>query len=163
MAQMYAKYYKMDITILRSANIYGSGDFHWNRLIPGMCRDIVHGNELIIRSNGKMLRDYIYADDLMDAYVSIMDAMRQEKIKGCTILNLGSDISYTPLEVLDTLLACAKSVDVKPTILGLAKDEIDKQHINYELATKLIGWKPKTPLEVGLEKTFAWYKEWFSK
>lgn len=162
MAQMYAKYYKMNITIVRSANIYGGGDFHWDRLVPGMCRSIIHGNELIIRSDGKMLRDYIYVEDLMDAYVSIMDAMRLDKISGCTPINLGST-PYTPLEVLNTLLACAKCVDVKPTVLGQAQDEIDKQHINYELATKLLGWTPKTSLEDGLDKTFAWYKDWFSK
>lgn len=163
LAQMYAKYYGLPITIVRSANIYGRGDFHWDRLIPGTCRDIIQKKPIVLRSNGKQLRDYIYINDLLDAYVSIMDVALLGSIEKGTVINFGSELSWTPIEVVDMLLACAKQIDTPVSILGKAKDEIDKQHINYEFATKLLGWKPKVSLEDGLDKTFAWYKDWFSK
>lgn len=160
MAQMYARYYGMDVTIVRSANIYGAGDFHWDRLVPGMCRDIIKGNELVLRSDGKILRDYIYIDDLMDAYVSILGGMESGKISGCTPLNLGAVTPYTPREVLNLLLRASGS-DLPIKVLNKAQDEIDAQHINYEYATRLLGWTPKTSMNDGIENTFQWYKEWF--
>lgn len=163
LAQMYAKHYGLPIAIVRSANIYGGGDFHWDRLIPGTCRSIIRGEEVVLRSNGKQLRDYIYVDDLMDAYVRIMDRMRQGKIKPGTAINFGSLSCYSPVEVVDGLLQSANQVDYPVTVLGQAKDEIDKQHIRYDLATELLGWEPRTNFQDGLDKTFAWYKDWFSK
>lgn len=162
-AQMYASHYKLPISIIRSANIYGGGDFHWDRLIPGTCKSILQGDEITLRSNGKQLRDYIYVDDLMDAYTLIMDKARQGHVPNGTVFNFGSPTPYSPVEVVDGLLASAKRVDMKVNILGQAKDEIDKQHINYDFARKFLGWTPKTSFQDGLDKTFAWYKDWFSK
>lgn len=163
MAQMYAQYYKIPVTIVRSANLYGAGDFHWDRLVPGVCKSILQDESITVRSNGKLLRDYIYIDDILDACVRIMDKSRQGKINTGTIINFGAKQSVTPLEVIDSLLASAGRADMPVNVLGKAKDEIDKQHINYGFATKVLGWTPQMELDDGLAKTFAWYKDWFSK
>lgn len=160
-AQMYAKHYGLPITIVRSANIYGGGDFHWDRLIPGTCKDITKGKTITLRSDGKMLRDYIYVDDLMNAYVSIIDKMESGNI-GSEIFNFGSVASYTPIEIVDTLFSVA-GVKSDYVVLGQAKDEIDKQHMNYSKAQKLLGWNPKTDISDGLARTYQWYKDWFDK
>jgi len=160
-AQMYSKHFGLPISIIRSANIYGGGDFHWDRLVPGICRDIIKGNKIYIRSDGKMLRDYIYVDDLMDAYTRILDGMLSGRVTS-EIFNFGSIRSFTPIEVMDILF----DVSNKPSnyeIAGQAKDEIDKQHMNYTKAMQILGWNPKTDIRDGMEKSYAWYADWFSR
>jgi CDP-glucose 4,6-dehydratase len=160
-AQMYAKHYGLPITILRSANVYGSGDFHWDRLIPGVCKNIIKNKTMIIRSDGKMLRDYVYADDLMDAYVTIIDKMLAGTL-GSEIFNFGSLQSYTPIEVMNTLYEISGK-EKEYQILGQAKDEIDKQHMDYSKAKTMLDWNPKTDFRDGLERTFRWYDGWFTE
>jgi nucleoside-diphosphate-sugar epimerase len=57
---------------VRSGNIYGEGDLHWDRLIPGTIRSALFGKPPLIRSNGLLKRDYIYAGDIIRAYLKTL-------------------------------------------------------------------------------------------
>jgi CDP-glucose 4,6-dehydratase len=161
-AQSYAKSFGLPMAIIRSANIYGEGDFHWDRLVPSVSRDIVQNKRPVLRSNGGQKRDYIYVDDLMDGYMRVMGMMVNKKLKNGQAINFGADC-YTALEVTDTLLKVSGRVDLTPEILDGAKDELLAQHINYEYAEKVLLWKPKTSLEDGLSMTYHWYEHWLKK
>ena len=65
----YAKTFDLPIAITRCGNFYGGGDLNWSRLIPGTIRSMIRGETPIIRSNGKLIRDYIYVEDAVKAYV----------------------------------------------------------------------------------------------
>ena len=159
-AQMYCKSFGLPVSIVRSANIYGGGDFHWDRLVPGISRQILHNEQPVLRSSGRQIRDYIYIDDLMDAFVSMIDTV---SVGDGTPLNLGAETPFTSTEIVDKLLYLAGRVDLAPKVLDGARDEIDAQHIVYDKAKELLGWIPHTSIDEGLEKTLAWYKDWFSK
>lgn len=161
-AQMYAKSYGLPIVISRSANIYGGGDFHWDRLIPGISRDLLQGVIPRIRSNGKQVRDYIYADDSIRGMIYMAESMWQNhSITGGEIFNFGSKESYTPIQIVDKLLQTSGRIDMVPVVENKAKDEIDAQHIDYTKARNRLGWEPTVNIDEGLERTYAWYKHWF--
>lgn len=160
-AQSYAKSFGLPIAIIRSANIYGEGDFHWDRLVPGISRDIVFNRRPVIRSNGLQKRDYIYVDDVIDGYLAVAALMDKGTLNHGTPINFGAEKPCNTLEVTDMLLKCAGRVDLEPKVLMGANDEIPAQHIDYEYANMLFGWKPKTQIEDGLQKTFFWYRKYF--
>lgn len=160
LAQSYAKSFGLPIGILRSANVYGGGDLHWDRLVPGVSRDIVFNQAPVIRSNGLQKRDYLYVDDVVDGFLKATDAIVLKKIQYGSSINLGSERCYTVLEMVDELLKVAGRVDIKPKVLGGASDELKAQHINYDFAKETIGWSPKTSIDDGLDMTFFWYKKY---
>ena len=49
--------------------------------------------------------------------------------------------------------------DLKPKILNQAKNEIKHQYLSASKAKKMLGWKPKYNLDIGLKETIDWYKK----
>lgn len=158
-SRMFAKSFNMNIITIRSANLYGAHDLHWDRLIPYSCKELVHDRGPKLRSNGQLWRDYIYIDDILDGLEIATDAFLHGKIKSGDSLNFGAEFPSTPLEILD-LLMDVSGKNITPTVLNNTSGEISRQHINYDKATSL-GWYPKTKLRDGLKDTYSWYQNWF--
>ncbi|MFL2644786.1 MAG: NAD-dependent epimerase/dehydratase family protein, partial [Dehalococcoidia bacterium] len=74
LARSYAITYDMPISIARCGNVYGGGDLNWNRIIPGTILELFNERAPIIRSDGTHLRDYIYVEDIIDAYITLSSA-----------------------------------------------------------------------------------------
>jgi CDP-glucose 4,6-dehydratase len=71
----YFKTYNLPVAITRCGNFFGPGDLNFNRIVPGTIRDILSNQSPVIRSNGKFIRDYIYAADGAYAYLTLAEAM----------------------------------------------------------------------------------------
>ncbi|HEX8964871.1 MAG TPA: NAD-dependent epimerase/dehydratase family protein, partial [Patescibacteria group bacterium] len=71
-AQTFIKTYNTPVIITRFANVYGPGDLHIDRIIPGICEALVKNKKLKIRSNGLYKRDYIYVEDVVDGYLFLL-------------------------------------------------------------------------------------------
>jgi CDP-glucose 4,6-dehydratase len=158
LAQAYAKTYGMNICITRCGNIYGGGDTNWSRIVPGTMRSLIKGEAPTIRSDGTLIRDYIYVEDVVDAYLSLAETMQKKKIGG-EAFNFGTS---TPLSVLQMVKRIGKATmkeDIKPRILSEAPNEIREQHLDSTKAAKVLGWKPKHTLDEGLKKTHEWYRK----
>lgn len=153
-AQSYASFSPMPLSIIRSGNIYGEGDTHWERLIPYVCKMLVTGQPIELRSDGFLYRDYIYISDVIDALLKIGEKKRDN------IYNLGSDKSYTVKEVVQKLINISGHTDTTAIIY---KDntnlELKYQHMDYSKIKTYLGWTPKVDIDEGLEKTYAWHKE----
>lgn len=162
-AQSYVNAYGLPIVISRSANLYGPGDFHWDRIVPGISRDIIQGRSPMVRSNGTQVRDYIYVADGVMALIMMAEAMYAGQIEAGEVFNFGSEEAYSAIRVVHMLLTAANRIDLMPIIQGGAKNEIPGQHVNYDKASRILGWRPHTSMEYGLEKTFNWYRDWFAK
>lgn len=161
-ARMYAESFGLNVITARSANLYGRGDLHWDRLIPYACRELIHNRSPQLRSNGLLLRDYIYIDDILDGLTLMSDAFASGELLSGESINFGAETPNTPIQIVDMLTdICEKNIE--PEILDNAVGELSCQHINYDKAKTLLGWQPKTPIYKGLEKTYYWYSNWFSK
>ena len=156
-AQMYANVFCLPIIIVRSGNIYGAGDSNYSRLIPGAIKSALLGVPLDLRSDGTMVRDYIHVDDVIDAFLILLDGIENKAIPHGSAVNLGSRI---PASVLDVIGEVRKLMDGAPevNIVNDAEHEIPHQHLNWSYAERL-GWTPKTSMEDGIRKTIQWHKE----
>jgi CDP-glucose 4,6-dehydratase len=156
-ARTYAMSYDLPVAVTRCGNFYGGGDLNWNRIIPGAIRSILRGQSPIIRSDGKYVRDYFYAEDGAAAYMLLAEALdKHPELKG-EAFNFSNEIQLTVTEIVDRILALMNS-DLRPKVLNEARNEILHQYLNAEKARSMLGWEPLYSLDEGLKRTIAWYK-----
>lgn len=151
--------------LLRFCNVYGPGDFHKNRLIPGNIYKIHHlGQQPLLKvwkdaqnQTQSFCRDLIYIDDLMSAITLLMDKMENNshEVIG-EAFNLGTSHCYEINNVMNLLLKLLNS-STKPLIETIESGEIPQQTMNFEKAQRFFGFEPKVSLEEGLAKTVDWY------
>jgi len=154
-AQMYFRVYNLPITITRCANVFGPGDLNMNRIIPGVIEAMIKNKPLEIRSDGKMVREYIYVKDSIDAYIKLAENI--QKTKGQAFNIAGHNI----LSVLDVVKKVSSVVGkpIKVNILNKAKTEIPKQYLDGNKIKELLGWEPKTNFEDAIIECYEWYLE----
>jgi CDP-glucose 4,6-dehydratase len=155
LAQMYSNFYDIPMVVLRHANVYGAGDVHFDRIVPRTIRKVLRGERPVIRGDGTNSRDYLHVDDVVEGYLRAAELPRQNKL---TLLNLGG-YNHSVGEVVDSILAKMRRIDVQPIYEEQWHGEIPHQHIVNDLAAELIGWNPPTDLDCGLDKTIPWYVE----
>lgn len=160
-ALSYASSYELPIVIARCGNVYGGGDLHWSRIIPGTIRNILLGEPPVIRSNGKLTRDYLYVQDAVMAYMLMAMKSDQENVRG-EAFNFGPEQPYSVLEIVEMLQKMMGS-SLKPIILGGAAAEIRNQALDSSKAFKVLGWNSEYSLSMGLRETIQWYERYIQK
>jgi CDP-glucose 4,6-dehydratase len=162
LSQCYAVSYNLPVVIARCGNIFGGGDLNWSRIVPGTIASFLRSERPVLRSNGKFLRDYVYVEDAVDAYVVMAERCHEPNVVG-EAFNFGPN---RPLSVLDLVAAIAKAMDVtdiEPSILDQAQHEIQDQYLDSSKAKNILNWEAKFGLEEGLRHTVDWYRSYFSK
>lgn len=154
-SQAYFKTYKTPVVITRFGNVYGEGDLHFDRLIPGICKSIVEEETFLIRSNGKYVRDYLYVEDVVDGYLLLLN--KTDVITG-QAFNFSSSDHLSVLEVIGKMENVLK-VKIKYRITNSAINEIPYQHLESSKIRKL-GWMPKHTFEKKINSVFKWYKSY---
>jgi CDP-glucose 4,6-dehydratase len=157
-AQTYAKVYGVPVAITRCGNFYGGGDLNWNRIVPGTIRSVLRGQRPVIRSDGKYIRDYIYAEDAVAAYLFLAEELaRSPKLKG-EAFNFSNESQISVTDLVAKILAQMGS-KLKPVVKNEASNEIRHQYLSAAKAKRVLGWKPRFNLDSGLKRTIAWYRE----
>jgi CDP-glucose 4,6-dehydratase len=152
-SQTYYSTYGLPVTVTRFGNIYGEGDLHFNRIIPGICESIILDKTLLIRSDGKYVRDYIYVKDVVSGYLILMQNIA--KVKG-EAFNFSSNDTFSVIEVVaEVEKAMNKKIPYK--IMNNAKNEIPYQHLNDSKIRKL-GWESQYSLKDIIPQVINWYK-----
>lgn len=157
LSMTYAHTYKLPVTIARCGNIYGGGDLNWSRIVPGTIRSLLAGERPIIRSNGLFTRDYIYVEDVVDAYLALAAASDRPDVAG-EAFNFSPESRVTVLEITKLIQKLVGRADLEPVIQDLAKSEIKDQYLDSAKAQRLLQWRPTWSLEQGLADTIAWYR-----
>lgn len=160
-SQSYVSTYGTPVGIARCGNIFGPGDLNWSRIVPGTIKALLAGEQPVIRSDGKFLRDYLYVGDVVSAYVSIA----QHVLAG----GKGDAFNFSPerpMNVLEVYEAvCLATVDkyVEPDIRNSATAEIRDQYLDATRAREVLGWDTATSIEDGLKATVPWYRDLLSQ
>ena len=140
-------------------NIYGPNDtFHikHSHVIPSLIMKFHNAKikklkQIKIYGSGKVKREFLFVDDLAEASLFLM-----KKFNKNINLNVGSgfDISIKDLSFL-----IKKVIGYKGKILfdNLAEEGQKRKLLNVEAINKL-GWRYKTDLITGIEKTYQFYK-----
>jgi len=160
LAQGYYSTYNLPIGITRCGNLYGGGDLNFNRIVPQTIRSILYKQNPELRSDGTFLRDYFFVEDAADSYIMFAENLLEKNLQG-EAFNFGTGSPVRVLEVVEKLLAISGNKTLKPIIKNTAKGEIKDQYLDCNKAFKTFDWKPAHTLEMGLRKSFEWYKSWF--
>jgi CDP-glucose 4,6-dehydratase len=161
-AQAYYATYRLPVGITRCGNIYGGGDLNWDRIVPGTMRSVLRGTPPVIRSDGTLLRDYLYVADIVDGYLRLAECLEDQALHG-QAFNFGMDDPKTVLEITQAIVDISDYPDLKPIILNQVSHEITKQYLASDKAHRLLGWRAQHALDAGLRETLAWYREFFQK
>ena len=118
--------------------------------------------EVVVWGSGTPQREFLYVDDLAEAIVFFLEKINAKDIyqKGITQINIGTgnDLTITELALMIAEVTGFKGKIVydssKPD--GTPRKLMDVSRINN------LGWKAKTDLKTGIQKTYKWYLEKFS-
>jgi CDP-glucose 4,6-dehydratase len=146
----------------RCGNIYGGGDLHWSRLIPGTIRSLHRQEVPHIRSDGTLTRDYIYVEDVVGAYLLLAQQASCEEIQG-QAFNFGSAQPFSVLEIVAIIQKLMGLPDLVPKIHDAVAAEIKHQSLNSLKAQQALSWQVRWPLEEGLQETIKWYAHYFEQ
>ena len=150
----YFKSYGLPVVITRFGNVYGEGDLHMDRIVPGICEAVIKNKVLEVRSNGKYVRDYLYVKDVVDGYILLSSKI------GSIAGEAFNFASKDTLSVLDLIKRAEKilKTKVKYKILNNAKNEIPYQHL-VDTKIRKLGWKNNYSVETTFQKVLEWYRK----
>jgi CDP-glucose 4,6-dehydratase len=151
LAQCYLATYKVPVAVVRCGNIYGGGDTNYNRIVPGTIKSVLAGQRPVIRSDGTPLRDYLYVQDAVAAYL----ALGASDATGA--FNFGTETPTSVIDVARLILTLMES-KLQPDVRNEASNEIAQQWLSCRKARERLGWKPQYDLRRGLAETIAWYR-----
>jgi CDP-glucose 4,6-dehydratase len=156
----YAKSFDLPVAITRCGNFFGGGDLNWNRIIPGTIRSVIRDQAPVIRSDGTLIRDYIYVEDAVSAYIKLSEALSKNQFLKGEAFNFSNETQKTVLELTKKILELIGS-NLEPVIQSNNSGEIKEQYLDSSKASQILNWKASFGLDEGLKKTVEWYKEYF--
>jgi CDP-glucose 4,6-dehydratase len=161
-ARAYAATYGLPVAVTRCGNFFGGGDLNFNRLVPGTIRSVIRGRRPVIRSDGKSIRDYFYVEDGAAAYLLLAEKLASERDLIGQAFNFSNEVQITALEMVQSVLARMNS-RLEPDVRNQAANEIPHQYLSAGKARERLGWRPLCDLDEGLDRTIAWYAEYFDR
>ncbi|MBR2198498.1 MAG: SDR family oxidoreductase [Fibrobacter sp.] len=149
----YHRQNKVDIRIVRIFNTYGPRMLmNDGRVVSNFIVQALKGEDLTIYGDGTQTRSFCYVDDLIEAFVRMMN---QEEIIGP--VNVGNPGEFTMLELAQAVLEQTGSKS-KIVYQPLPGDDPKMRRPDISLAKKALGWEPKVELREGLQKTIEYFK-----
>lgn len=145
---------------LRLTNVYGPRaqmkHSHFG-VVNWFVRLALDGSAIPIFGTGKILRDFLYVDDCVEALVR---AAETPEASG-EILNVGNDRSSTFLEVARILQRLVPGTEVRFTDFSPERKAQEPGDFVSDISKirRLLGWEPTVSLEEGLARTVDFYRE----
>lgn len=160
-AQSYANTFKLPVLIPRFVNIYGPGDLNFHRLIPKTMKSIIQGKSPRMWG-GEIRRDYIFIDDVIDAYLKL-GAVDMELIGKDRVFNFGGKNIISVKKLIEKIIKISKKdIQIKKVPEGRVL-EIQSQFVSSNKAKEVFGWSSDTTLSNGLKITYEWYKDYLNE
>jgi UDP-glucuronate 4-epimerase len=172
MAHTYSHLYGLPTTGLRFFTVYGP----WGR--PDMAlflftRAILAGQPIQVFNHGKMRRDFTFIDDIVEGVVRASDhvARPAPEWNGARpdpssskapyrVYNIGN---HTPVE-LEYLIATLEDALGSKAIkeyLPMQAGDVPATYADVEDLERDVGFKPATPIEEGVRRFVAWYRQYY--
>ena len=138
----------VDYVILALGNVYGPRQDPYGEagVVAIFSRLLLDGKRPTINGDGEQARDYVYVDDVVDAFV------RGGEIGGGVRLNIGTAVTTTVNE-LYALVAEAAGYDGSPEHGPAKPGDLNRSVIDSRAAKAHLGWAPWTDLATGIPKT----------
>lgn len=172
MAHTYAHLYRLPVTGLRFFTVYGP----WGR--PDMSPfiftgKIIRGEPIDVFNEGRHARDFTYIDDIVEGVVRANDkvAVANPEWSGdlpdpatslapYRLYNIGN---HAPVQLMDYIACIEKAVGrtAKVNMLPMQPGDVPATFADVEDLKAEVGFEPKTPIEEGVRRFVAWYREYY--
>ena len=142
------------VAILRPSNVYGPGQKGpaGFGIIRTILQHLKSGTPMEIYGDGKMLRDYLYIDDLVNAVVEV----QQQNCSGSFNVGMGMGYSVDELINLSEFVTNQKLAVIKKPARAM---DVKGIVLDYGRIKNTTGWMPTTDLATGISRTWEWLKQ----
>ncbi len=174
MAHTYSHLFGIPTTGLRFFTVYGP----WGR--PDMAlflftEAILKGEKIQVFNYGEMKRDFTYIDDIVEGVVKVADRPAAENPDfdpqnpdpgsgkaPFKVYNIGNS---SPVLLMDYIRAVESGIGKKAEmdLLPLQPGDVPVSHADVEDLVRDTGYKPNTPIEVGVKAFTDWYLDYYKK
>jgi len=172
MAHSYAHLYRLPVTALRFFTVYGP----WGR--PDMAlflftRKILSGEPIDVFNNGNHARDFTYIDDVVEGVLRSADKVAEPNgswsgdqpdpatsAAPYRVYNIGNN---NPVELMQFIACIEKAVgrEAKKNFLPIQPGDVPKTYADVDALVDDVGFKPSTPIEVGIPRFVEWYRSYY--
>tara|TARA_B100000029_G_scaffold101171_1_gene91468 strand:+ start:1365 stop:2330 length:966 start_codon:yes stop_codon:yes gene_type:complete len=141
----------LDVISLRLFTVYGPRQ-RPDMSIHRMFNSALKGEPFPLWGEGKQRRSFTFVDDIVEVF-QLAGSVREARSR---VLNAGG---AEPVELLDLIKTVEELVGCPITLQQLQKrpGDPDLTCASKDLVTEELGWKPKTPLEIGLRSQLQWH------
>jgi UDP-glucuronate 4-epimerase len=172
MAHTYSHLYGLPTTGLRFFTVYGP----WGR--PDMAlflftRAILAGEPIDVFNYGHHRRDFTYIDDIVEGVIRTLDRVATPDSDWSSdapdpatsrapyrLYNIGSNRPVELLRYIEVLEDCLGRKAVK-NLLPMQPGDVPDTYADVEALVRDVGYQPATPIEVGVARFVAWYREYY--
>ncbi|MEH2148920.1 NAD-dependent epimerase [Nostoc sp.] len=169
MAHSYSHLYGLPTTGLRFFTVYGP----WGR--PDMAlflftKAILSNQPIDIFNYGRMCRDFTYIDDIVEGMIRVMDKIPESNTGDVTdsgtskaaykIYNIGNNQPVELMRFIEVLEDCL-GMKAEKNLLPLQPGDVPVTYADVDDLVKDVGFRPSTPIEVGIERFVAWYCSYY--
>jgi UDP-glucuronate 4-epimerase len=167
-AHSYAHLWKLPTTVFRFFSAYGA----WGR--PDMAlfkfvRDISVGVPIDVYNRGEIERDFTYIDDLVEAAVRLSavppnsDRVEHDSLSPVApyrIVNIGG---HRPVSLLTFIEEIERALGRKAVrnLMPLQVGDVVRTEASTDLLEALTGYRPETPISVGIPKFIGWFRDYY--
>ena len=172
MAHSYAHLFALPMTGLRFFTVYGP----WGR--PDMSlfqftRNILEGKPIPVFNYGHHARDFTYIDDVVEGVVRTADTIATpdpdwraedpDPARSSAPYRLYNIGNHSPVKLLDYIALIEEAVGRKAELEMLPAQAGDALETYADVAAlkQAVGFEPSTPIEVGVKRFVAWYREFY--
>ncbi len=151
----YRRQHNLRIKVARIFNTYGP-NMHPNdgRVVSNFIMQALQDKPLTIYGDGSQTRSFCYVDDLIEAFVRLMDTA--DDFTGP--VNTGNPTEFTIKELAEKVVALTGSSS-ELIFKSLPSDDPTQRRPDITLAKKMLGWEPRIQLEEGLKKTIPYFEQ----
>ncbi|MBM4208588.1 MAG: NAD-dependent epimerase [Gammaproteobacteria bacterium] len=171
MAHTYSHLYQLPTTGLRFFTVYGP----WGR--PDMspilfAKNITQGLPINVFNYGNHRRDFTYIDDIVTGVTKVLDKPAQPNLSWSSdnpdpgastapyrVYNIGNN---NPVHLLDFIGALEDAIGKKAikNLLPMQPGDVPDTFADVSDLTAEFGYKPETPIKVGVNAFVEWYKKY---
>ena len=156
-ARTYFNLYNISSIGLRFFTVYGP--YGRPDMAPWIFTDKMTNEETFrVFNNGMSRRDFTYIDDIVQGVVNSLLLDKSKHNLEAEVINLGNG---RPILLADFLRIVKDRVDkvAKIETLGMQKGDVPVTFADISKARHLLGYKPTTPIEEGIDKFVTWFNE----
>ncbi len=174
MAHTYSHLYRLPTTGLRFFTVYGP----WGR--PDMAlfkftRAILAGEPIDVFNYGKHRRDFTYIDDIVEGVIRVLDRIPEPNPSWSgdapdsatsaapyRLYNIGNN---RPVELMDYIATLERCLDKKAqkNLLPLQPGDVPDTYADVRDLVQETGYKPETPVDIGVSRFVDWYLSYYEK